>query len=206
MFIRVICIGAIASKLQSFNINQFLCLLGSASILIRSVSFVSSFNLKIGYVSSLDFWVTNLLVYSVLTQDFPKKLTKRNTASNMLSFVAFIVQWGIGLVINQWPVVNGNYDPATSISFVLLVFFEICALIYFVWEKKLKWGIKQPRWRNDNDRPQAYPSRPFVGVIVIFKKNKVLLAERSAAHGKMWVSQEEPRSSGNHRRGSYPRD
>ena len=64
------------------------------------------FNLKIGYVFLDFFGSANLLVYSVLTQDFPKKLTGRvNTASNMLSFVgAFIVQWGIGLVINQWPV------------------------------------------------------------------------------------------------------
>ena len=51
---------------------------------------------------------------------------------------AFIVQWGIGLVINQWPVrVNGNYDPAGhQLAFSLLVFFEICALIYFVWPRK----------------------------------------------------------------------
>ena len=36
--------------------------------------------------------------------------------------------------------------------------------------------------------PRAYPSRPFVGVgVVIFKENKILLAERDRQpHGKMW--------------------
>lgn len=142
MFIGVICIGAIASKLQSLNIRPIFVLgVGvSASILIQ-IFFVCEL---IQYKDWLCFFFgffgsANLLVYSVLTQDFPKKLTGRvNTASNMLSFVgAFIVQWGIGLVINQWPVrANGNYDPAGhQVAFSLVVFFEICAFIFFVWPR-----------------------------------------------------------------------
>jgi 8-oxo-dGTP diphosphatase len=39
-----------------------------------------------------------------------------------------------------------------------------------------------------NKNPRAYPDRPFVGVgVVIFRGNKILLAERDRhPHGKMW--------------------
>ena len=147
MFLGVICIGAIASKLQSLSIRPIFVLgVGVSASILTQICFVYEL---IQFKDWLCFFFgffgsANLLVYSVLTQDFPKKLTGRvNTASNMLSFVgAFIVQWGIGLVINRWPVrVNGNYDPAGhQLAFSLLVFFEICALIYFVWPRKNRSG------------------------------------------------------------------
>ena len=56
-------------------------------------------------------------------------------------------------------------------------------------EKKIEVGDKTTEVKKSiMTDPRAYPSRPFVGVgVVIFKKNRVLLAERDRQpHGKMW--------------------
>jgi MFS family permease len=53
------------------------------------------------------------LVYAVLSQAFPPALAGRvNTALNLLVFLtAFIAQWGLGAIINQWPVTARGYHP-----------------------------------------------------------------------------------------------
>jgi predicted MFS family arabinose efflux permease len=60
------------------------------------------------------FGTTGILSFSVLTPTFPLALTGRTaTAMNLLIFVAaFALQWGIGIVIDQWPVsATGGYHP-----------------------------------------------------------------------------------------------
>jgi MFS family permease len=51
------------------------------------------------------------LNYAILTQAFPPALAGRvNTALNLLMFaVAFTGQWGMGAIINRWPVAGGGY-------------------------------------------------------------------------------------------------
>ena len=60
-----------------------------------------------------------LLAFSVLARHFPPALTGRvNTSLNLLAFgMAFLLQWGIGGVLNLWPVAGGadgagRYDAA----------------------------------------------------------------------------------------------
>lgn len=54
---------------------------------------------------------TTLLSYAVLGRHFPAHLAGRfNTAANLMAFAAaFGLQWGIGAIINLWPVVDGRY-------------------------------------------------------------------------------------------------
>jgi MFS family permease len=55
-----------------------------------------------------------VLAFSVLARHFPPALTGRvTTALNLLAFgSAFLLQWGIGGVLNLWPVAEGRYDAA----------------------------------------------------------------------------------------------
>ncbi len=60
-----------------------------------------------------------LLAFSLLARHFPPALTGRvNTSLNLLAFgTAFLLQWGIGGVLNLWPVAStgdgaGRYDAA----------------------------------------------------------------------------------------------
>ena len=60
------------------------------------------------------FGTSGILPYAVLSQSFPSHLSGRvNTALNLLVFVvAFTAQWGIGSVIEIWPVTeDGRYAP-----------------------------------------------------------------------------------------------
>ncbi len=47
---------------------------------------------------------------------------------------AFIAQWGIGVIIDLWPVVkSGGYDPAAhQAAFAIMVGIEILAFIWFL--------------------------------------------------------------------------
>ncbi len=65
-----------------------------------------------------------VLAFSVLARHFPPALTGRvTTALNLLGFgTAFLLQWGIGGVLNLWPVVEGRYDAAGYYSAWLVLF------------------------------------------------------------------------------------
>ncbi|MEW6335188.1 MAG: MFS transporter [Thermodesulfobacteriota bacterium] len=51
--------------------------------------------------------------YAILTQAFPVSMAGRAiTALNLMVFVAsFLVQWGIGIVVNLYPTGGGSYSP-----------------------------------------------------------------------------------------------
>lgn len=57
------------------------------------------------------FGTSGVLSYAVLSQSFPLTLSGRvNTALNLLVFVAaFTGQWGMGAMINHWPLAGGGY-------------------------------------------------------------------------------------------------
>jgi len=142
MFVGVLSIGALAERLQSLGVKPEVVLgLGIFGSICVQLFFVFEFRPGIdilcflfGYLGS-----ASLLCYSVLTQNFPKHLTGRvNTAMNMLTFIgAFVAQWGIGMIINQWGVAaNGNYDPqGHQVAFGLIVGCEIFAFLFFVFPR-----------------------------------------------------------------------
>jgi MFS family permease len=80
---------------------------------------------------------TGVIPYPALTMSFPPQLAGRvNTGLNLLVFVAaFAAQWGIGVVIDLFPVSSaGNYAPqGYRLSFgVMLGLQGICLLWYFL--------------------------------------------------------------------------
>lgn len=60
------------------------------------------------------FGTSGAMNYAILTQHVPKHLTGRaSTCFNLLIFlVAFAMQWGLGVIINQWASVDGAYPEA----------------------------------------------------------------------------------------------
>lgn len=81
------------------------------------------------------FGTSGIICYAVLSQNFPVHLTGRaNTALNLMVFVvAFIAQWGMGAVIELWPVTDqGGYNPAGyRVAFGTMLALQILALIWF---------------------------------------------------------------------------
>lgn len=79
---------------------------------------------------------SSTLSYSVLSQHFPQHLAGRvNTALNLMVFVcAFSSQWGIGAVINLWPVSAGGQYHASGYqaAFGLFLALQAAAWVWLV--------------------------------------------------------------------------
>jgi predicted MFS family arabinose efflux permease len=82
------------------------------------------------------FGTTGIVPYAVLSQSFPLHLSGRvNTALNLLVFVAaFAAQWGIGAIINLWPVVaGGGYaPPGYQAAFAMMLLWQLLSLLWFI--------------------------------------------------------------------------
>ena len=82
------------------------------------------------------FGTSGIICYAVLSQTFPAHLAGRaNTALNLLVFVvAFIAQWGIGAVIELWPIsAQGGYHPAGyRAAFGMMLVMQILALGWYL--------------------------------------------------------------------------
>lgn len=81
---------------------------------------------------------TCILPYAALTQQFPPHLAGRvNTGLNLLVFLAaFAAQWGVGVIIGQWPgTADGGYNPTSyRWGFTLLVALQILGAVWY-WQK-----------------------------------------------------------------------
>jgi hypothetical protein len=78
----------------------------------------------------------SILPFAILSQAFPSYLAGRiNTALNLLVFIgAFAGQYGIGAVINLWPLTAtaGYALPAYQTAFGLLLGLEALAFAWFL--------------------------------------------------------------------------
>jgi len=72
--------------------------------------------------------------YAILSQAFPVSMAGRAiTALNLMVFVAsFLVQWGIGIVINLYPTGGGSYaSEGYTVAFGAGVALQVAALFWF---------------------------------------------------------------------------
>ena len=83
------------------------------------------------------FGTTGILSFAVLTRTFPLALAGRaSTAMNLLVFVAaFALQWGIGIVIDQWPTTAaGGYHPqGYQVAFGVIVVIQALAFVLLLY-------------------------------------------------------------------------
>lgn len=72
--------------------------------------------------------------FAILSQAFPVSMAGRAiTALNLMVFVAsFLVQWGIGIVINLYPTGGGSYAPeGYAVAFGVTTIMQAVALVWF---------------------------------------------------------------------------
>jgi predicted MFS family arabinose efflux permease len=81
------------------------------------------------------FGTTGIISYAVLSQSFPVHLSGRvNTGVNLLVFIcAFAAQWGIGAIINLWPVTaaGGYAPPGYQAGFTMMLCLQVISLLWF---------------------------------------------------------------------------
>ncbi|MDA1098390.1 MAG: MFS transporter [Proteobacteria bacterium] len=77
------------------------------------------------------------LVFAALSHHFPvSQAARANTAANVLVFgMAFAYQWGIGWVIEQWPMgADGSYPKIAYLwAFLAVTATQVIAFIWFIW-------------------------------------------------------------------------
>ncbi|HSH43493.1 MAG TPA: MFS transporter [Arenicellales bacterium] len=80
------------------------------------------------------FGTGSILYYAALSQHFPRQIAGRvNTALNLLVFVgAFVLQWGIGVVIDHWSVGDAFSPAGYRVAFSALVIMQALALAWYL--------------------------------------------------------------------------
>lgn len=80
------------------------------------------------------FGTGSILYYAALSQQFPKQIAGRvNTALNLLVFVgAFLLQWGIGVVIDYWSAGEAFSVTGYRVAFTVLVALQGLALLWYM--------------------------------------------------------------------------
>ena len=86
------------------------------------------------------FGTASILVYAGYAQIFPKNFSGRvSTILNLLVFiVAFLLQWGIGAILEMWPATDNGYEPESYQAAIgVLVLLQATGLIWYLFSKKL---------------------------------------------------------------------
>jgi predicted MFS family arabinose efflux permease len=138
MVIGFILIGAAAERASRLGIKPIAVavagmsafMLVQLSLILEATSWARTLWVLFGI-----FGTTGIVPYAVLSQSFPLHLSGRvNTALNLLVFVAaFAAQWGIGAIINLWPVAAGDgYAPAGyQAAFAVMLILQLLSLVWF---------------------------------------------------------------------------
>jgi len=81
-----------------------------------------------------------ILTFAGLAQIFPKKYSGRvSTILNVQVFMgAFIIQWGIGAIIELWPTTEIGYDPASyQVAIGVLVLMQAAGFVWYLLSQQL---------------------------------------------------------------------
>jgi sugar phosphate permease len=89
-----------------------------------------------------------VLSYAMIAEYFPTELAARaNGSLNVIHFGwAFAVQYGTGLILEQWPAHEGHYPAkAYQVAFGFGVAVQIVALAWFVapWLHSMSWRVRR---------------------------------------------------------------
>jgi MFS family permease len=130
-------LGAMADRLRKLNIRtEVLLAWVGALFIVAELALV----LRIPLPSLLPWSIVSIagaatvLSFAVIADYFPKEFAARaNGALNLLHFGwAFTIQYGIGLVVGQWPSQDGHYPVAAyQAAFGLCLALQVAALVWF---------------------------------------------------------------------------
>ena len=128
--------GFSTMKISLFGVGVFLIV--QLTIILEPIGFTMPVVIMFGF-----FGTAGSLSYAGLIQNFPAHLSGRvYTTANLLVFLlAFLGQWGIGIIIDLWPyTVAGRFSPfGYQISFAVVLFIQIIAFLW-IGVSKFIWG------------------------------------------------------------------
>ena len=127
-------LGQLAYRLTRWGIPPIaVAAAGMALFMLIQLAVLCGFGSPMVWVLFGFFGTSGVLNYAILSQAFPPDLAGRvNTALNLLVFVlAFAAQWGMGVMINRWPMAGGGYAASGyQLAFGLAL---VLQLISWLW-------------------------------------------------------------------------
>ena len=139
MIVGFLSMGALTARLGRFGITTMqVAIVGiSIFILIQSgIILVGSEAPGLLWAGYGFFGSVGILGYGALSQSFPQEIAGRVvTGLNLLVFSgAFLGQWGVGLVIDQYPLTaSGGYaKEAFDMAFLLLIGMQATAVVWYL--------------------------------------------------------------------------
>ncbi len=140
MIVGVTGSGLFASVLQRMGYDMagvcgFAAFFSIVAMLLLVTDIVPSSYVLWGYIG-LVVALTGL-VFAALAHHFPvSQAARANTAANVIVFaMAFAYQWGIGWVIEQWPMTaDGGYPNVAYLwGFLATILTQVLAFVWFIW-------------------------------------------------------------------------
>jgi len=135
--------GILANYLRRFGVQPILvCGFGIVLfILCQCLMVIDTGISPVLIVISFSFFGTAAtLNYAIVAQSMPVNLTGRvSTSFNLIIFLlAFIMQWGMGSIINLWEIVDGRYPLiAYQYAFGIVIIFQFFGL--YIWLSFSPW-------------------------------------------------------------------
>jgi len=139
MVVGFVVLGAIAERLSRLGVRPLVVAVGGmiAFMIVQSLIIleVTSWVRTVWVLFGI-FGTTGIIPYAVLSQSFPLHLSGRvNTGVNLQVFIAaFSAQWGIGAIINLWPIASdGGYSAAGyQTAFTMMLCLQVICLLWFI--------------------------------------------------------------------------
>ena len=133
-------LGWLAASLQRFGVNAYVVSVSGMLVYMLSqwviINEWSQWH-HLWWGLSGFFGTSGVLMYAYLSQSVPKDLVGRtNTSLNLCVFVvAFLCQWGLGIVINLWPADAMGVYPQTAYAtaWFWALGLQVLALMWFVY-------------------------------------------------------------------------
>src|SRR3954471_410881 len=130
--------GMVSDRLAQYGISRMTVFkAGLCVALAMLVVIATGHHTALGIVLPLYAFsgISAALAYALLTPLYPPEMTGRlSTAVNLLMFtVSFVLQWGIGMVLRLYPVVDGRYSPTGyAVAFTTLAALQLAAVAWLL--------------------------------------------------------------------------
>src|SRR3954468_2265239 len=130
--------GMVSDRLAQFGVSRMTVFKAGLCVALAMLALIATgHHAALGIVLPLYAFsgISAALAYALLTPLYPPEMTGRlSTAVNLLMFtVSFVLQWGIGVVLRLYPVVDGRYSPTGyAVAFTALAALQLAAVAWLL--------------------------------------------------------------------------
>ena len=134
-----VCLGALVRRVERWGmslyvfagVNMVIFIVVQIAIMARA-----PLPLALLWTAYGVFGSSNILVYALLAERFPRPMLGRvNTTTNLLIFIMiFLCQIGIGWIVDLWPAQGGRYPPQAHLAaWTVVLALQVGGTLWYFW-------------------------------------------------------------------------